>query len=240
MLPDGAMGLVINLHEDQTRVYDRDDLTVCRRFNGCLLAGAQSEHFVIDTAEQVSVAGIQFKPGGGFPFLGMPADELHGQHVSLDALWGRFAGELRERLLESGSPEEQFDVMEQALLMRLRRPPARHPAVEFALREFQCPHRNSTVASVTEATGFSARRFIEVFRGEVGLTPKLFCRVQRFRRVLRTLAAGRVPDWAEIALDCGYFDQPHFIHDFRAFSGLSPAVYAQQRQGPYLNHVPIS
>jgi hypothetical protein len=84
----------------------------------------------------------------------------------------------------------------------------------------------------------SARRFIEVFTDEVGLTPKLFCRVQRFQETVRRIGMGRRVDWAGMALDCGYFDQAHFIHDFRAFSGLSPSAYAAQRTG-HLNHVPI-
>jgi AraC-like DNA-binding protein len=239
LLPDGAMALVINLHEDQTRIYDRQNADLCQRFNGCLLMGVHSEHFVIDTAEQVSVAGIHFRPGGAFPFLGMPADELEGLHVPLDALWGRFAGDLRERLLESGSPAEQLMVMEQALRTRLRRPLSRHPAVEFALREFQYGPQARSVSEVTEETGLSARRFIEVFREQVGVAPKRFCRVQRFQKVLRSSALAHDLDWSSIALECSYFDQAHFIHDFRAFSGLTPTAYAQQRHGLYTNHVPM-
>jgi AraC-like DNA-binding protein len=91
---------------------------------------------------------------------------------------------------------------------------------------------------VTAQVGLSARRFIDVFGGEVGLTPKLFCRVRRFQKVLRGVAHGRRADWAAVAADCGYFDQAHFIHDFRAFSGLSPTAYLTQRT-EHLNHVPI-
>ena len=87
LLPDGAMALVINLHEDQTRIYDRQNADLCQRFNGCLLMGVHSEHFVIDTAEQVSVAGIHFRPGGAFPFLGMPADELEGEWAMVSGMF---------------------------------------------------------------------------------------------------------------------------------------------------------
>jgi AraC-like DNA-binding protein len=238
IMPDGALALVVNLNEDRTRIYDRRDFNRCQTLNGCIVAGAQSEFFVIDTAEQLTVAGVQFKPGGAFPFFDPPADELHGLHVPLDALWGAFAGELRERLLEAGTGEAAFDVMEQALAARFRRSLERHPAVSFALRQFLTTPHHGTIAAVTERTGFSPRRFIELFRQQTGLTPKLFCRVQRFQRALRRIASGRPVEWTEVALDAGYFDQAHFIHDFRAFSGINPSAY-RATNPRHINHVPI-
>lgn len=91
-----------------------------------------------------------------------------------------------------------------------------------------------TIGGVTGQIALSQKRFIQVFHEEVGMTPKLFCRVRRFRRIHR---AGRV-DWAQTALDCGYYDQAHFINDFRAFSGLSPTAYLDQRSDQP-NHVPL-
>ena len=91
---------------------------------------------------------------------------------------------------------------------------------------------------MTDSIGLSPRRFIEVFSQQVGLTPKRFCRVQRFQHVLRSIYTRDSVDWADLALTCGYFDQAHFIHDFRAFSGLSPTAYADQR-GRHPNHVPL-
>jgi AraC-like DNA-binding protein len=240
LMPDGGMALVINLQDDRSRIYDRRDVNRFQILNGCLMSGPQSEYFVIDTAEQLSVAGVQFRAGGAFPFLAMPADELQSLHVPLDALWGRFAAELRERLLEAGSAPQQFRVLEDALLARLQRPLVRHPAVEYALREFRCGR--GTVAEVIEKVGLSPRRFIEVFRQQVGLTPKVYCRIRRFQDVLRRISAGNSSgkgfDWAQIALDCGYFDQAHFNHDFRAFSGIKPTSYAEERPR-HMNHVPI-
>ena len=99
-----------------------------------------------------------------------------------------------------------------------------------------------TISEVTEQIGLSPRRFIQLFSEEVGLTPKLFCRVRRFQQVLRSLQHGtlngRQIDWADIASSCGYFDQAHFIRDFRAFSGLNPTAWLPLR-GEHINHVRI-
>ena len=99
------------------------------------------------------------------------------------------------------------------------------------------PHTR-TILEVTDRVGLSPRWFIQVFREEVGLTPKLFCRVRRFQEVVRLIENREQVEWAEVALGAGYFDQAHFIRDFRAFSGLTPTAYLAQR-GERLNHVPL-
>jgi hypothetical protein len=87
LMPDGSAELVINLRDDEVRVYDRERLGRCHRLPGSVLCGPHSKFFVIYTAEQASVIGIHFKPGGVFPFFRMPADEVQNLHVPLDDLW---------------------------------------------------------------------------------------------------------------------------------------------------------
>jgi transcriptional regulator GlxA family with amidase domain len=164
-------------------------------------------------------------------------DELHDLHVSLSGLWGRFARDLRERLLAADTLTERFDILGSALLARIARPLEHHRAVSHALVEFGAGHPRS-IAEVTDATGLSARRLVELFRQQVGMPPKQFCRVQRFQRVIRRLTPSGPIDWADVAAANGYFDQAHLIHDFRAIAGISPGEYAAART-PHLNHVPM-
>lgn len=237
-LPTGTMELVINLREDTIPVYDRRDPSRCRRFRGGVFSGTHTEHVVIDTASQASTLGVHFKPGGAFPFLGRPASELRDAHVSLDTLWGRAADALRERLLAAETPAAKFRVLEAALLARADRPLERDPAVAYALNAFRRGAGTPAVSDVAAQVGFSHRHFIQRFREEVGLTPKLFCRVRRFQGVLRRLDERQDVDWAGVALACGYYDQAHLIRDFRAFSGITPTTYVAHRAA-HRNHVPL-
>jgi AraC-like DNA-binding protein len=238
LMPTGGMDIVINLIEDEIRVYQNEDEASVRRFRGSVLVGPHSEYFVIDTDEQTSVAGICFKPGGAFVFLRPPTVELQNAHVGLDEVWGRAASGIRERLLDAQSEKDKFSVMEEALMAQLARPLVRHPAVEYALNQIHNRPGARTVTSITEQIGLSSRRFIQVFTEQVGYTPKLYCRVRRFQQVLHAIHGKRSVDWPDVALSCGYFDQAHFIHDFRAFSGISPTTYLASHT-PHLNHVPI-
>ncbi len=238
LLPDGSMELVFDLGEERTAIYSGSDGERLQTFRGSVVCGPHSQFFAIDTAADSNVAGVHFKPGGAYPFLRLPSGEVHNSHVGLDTLWGARAGEVRERLLASKTPQAKVRVLEEALLAQAEGPLERHPAVAFALNEFHGAPETQKISQVTDRIGLSARRFIEVFRKEVGLTPKLFCRVRRFQKVLRQISAGRAVDWAEIALTCGYFDQAHFIHDFRAFSGINPSSYLADHTS-HLNHVAI-
>ena len=237
-LPDGSVEIVVNLRENETRLYDANDLSRVERHGGAVVCGPHSRFFVIDGEEQTSVAGVHFKPGGASPFFGRPLTELADRHVSLDLLWGPDAGLLREQALAARTPEARLDVLEAALARRLHRARERHPAVRYALAEFRRAAHAGKVGEVSDAIGLSARRFIEVFKGEVGLAPKVFCRVRRFQRVLRRIHRRREIAWADVAVSGGYFDQAHFIHDFRAFSGINPTEYLAA-EGRHPNHVPV-
>ncbi|MGP0066953.1 MAG: DUF6597 domain-containing transcriptional factor [Isosphaeraceae bacterium] len=238
LLPTGTMELVINLREDRVKVYDRHDTDRFESFRGSVICGAQSEFFVIDTAEQASVIGAHFRPGGAFPFLHLTAGELLNAHAPLESLWGNRAGDLRDRLVEAKTPEARFAILEQTLLAQADRPLLHHPAVAFAIEEIRRMPDAWTIAHLADRVGLSHRRFIQAFNEEVGLTPKLFGRIIRFQEVLNRIGAGREIRWANLAASCGYYDQAHFIRDFRAFSGLTPTAYVGLRT-EHLNHVPF-
>jgi AraC-like DNA-binding protein len=243
VLPTGEMALIINLWENRTRVYDADDPRKFTTFDGSIVVGVYSAFTVIDTDEQRATAGVAFRPGGAFPFLNLPAGQLQDSNASLADLWGRqAASDLREQLLAAHSPQQKFKILEHAFLSRMNAPvEPTHPAVSFAVANFR--HRpQRPIAAITDQIGLSDRHFIQLFSQHVGLTPKLFCRVQRFQQVLRnivsTSATDSVIDWTQIALTCGYFDQSHFIHDFRAFSGINPTTYVANKT-QFQNHVAL-
>jgi AraC-like DNA-binding protein len=236
ILPTGAAQLIVNLKEDQTRLYDQEFPHRFVATSGSVLSGVQSRYQVIDTSEQEYVAGVAFKPGGTLPFMRMPAHEASDTDVPLEALWGpRRTATLRERLLDGNDIDSTLDALE-AVLQEMWRPPGLHPAVDYALAAFDRAPLTTSIAKVTDAIGLSAKRFIERFKVEVGLTPKRYCRIRRFQRALMLANRGRQVEWTRVALDCGYFDQAHFIHDFRGFAGLTPTGY-QSARTVFQNHV---
>jgi AraC-like DNA-binding protein len=236
VLPTGAAQLIVNLKEDRTRLYDPEQPNRYASTAGTILAGVQSRYQIIDTSEQEYVAGVAFRPGGTAAFLGTPAHETRDADTPLEALWGlQRTAELREQLLERNDPDAQLDVIESALRVRLQ-PTAVHPAIAFSLAAFNRVPLTTNIGAVTDAIGMSAKRFIERFKAQVGVSPKRYCRIRRFQQAVARAHRGREVDWAQVALDCGYYDQAHFIHEFRAFAGLTPTGYQASRTA-FQNHV---
>jgi AraC-like DNA-binding protein len=238
LMPNGEPTLVFELRDEAIRVYDWKDTSHFEMFGRAVLCGPRTQPFVIETAQQERVFGIQFHPGGSFPFFRDRGREFENRHVALDLLWPHAANEIRERLLEADSASAMFRVAEAALLAQLTRPLALHPAVAHAARSFSVLSHCTRVAAVIDSIGMSHRRFVQIFSDQIGMTPKAFCRVQRFQRVLQKVNVARQIDWPRIALDCGYYDQAHFIHDFQSFSGFTPTVY-KAICGEHENHVPL-
>jgi len=229
VLPSANVQIIFNLHQNSLNVSVPQGIDRFERFRGALIAGPRSDFSIVDTTDMESLMGVHFKPGGIWPFLGSPTDLLHNAHVSLDALWADQAWELRDRLVAEPDAKSRFHLLENMLLRRLNQGTARHPAVAFALREFQTRENVGPISRVVGKVGLSSRRFITVFTKEVGLTPKLFCRLHRFQNTLSHIPQAGIVDWADLAIQCGYFDQAHLNHEFRAFSGLNPGSYLTHR-----------
>lgn len=224
ILPSGTNELVINLREDEVRIRDAEALAGWRRFPGIAVSGAYTGAFEIDPSQNALMMGVHFRPGGAFPFFGAAIGEFTNSHLGLEVLWGRFVRELRDQLCSAATPEMRFWILEDALKARLGQV-SEHPAVSLALDIFGPAGISDSIQGVARRVGLSQRRFIQVFTAHVGLTPKLFCRVLRFQHVRDVLVRATTPNWAKLALDCGYYDQSHLIHDFQEFSGLSPTHY---------------
>lgn len=220
VLPTGTTTLVIN--------FALREVTLC---------GAHAQPFLLETKRIVSHLGVHFYPGGLAPFFDFPIQALQNEVVTLDLLWGSETFALRDQVLAAPSPLAQFQIVEAALRRRLQRISALPPAITFAVQQFQYPVA-PTVANVADQLGMSSRWFRQQFQAAVGLSPKLFLRVQRFQQVLAQIEPLQTVDWADVAATYGFTDQAHLIHDFQCFSGISPTAYLA-RCGRHRNHVPL-
>ena len=225
-VPTGSIDLTLDLADGgPLRVFAHQDDLEGQSFDGAVVHGAHTRYFVIDGRAEVDVIGVHFRPGGGATLLGLPAHELTDRHVGLEDLWGAYARDLRTQLMEASTPREKFELLERILLMRLRDATLVHPAISFALRGIRTAPDEVRIGTLQKATGYSSRRFTTLFVRDVGVTPKLYSRIQRLRRVLEEVAQPGDVDWAAVANEHGYYDQSHLTRDFHEFTGCTPAGY---------------
>jgi AraC-like DNA-binding protein len=230
ILPSGTVEMVFNLREDELRIYGPLDINQCRRFSGAVVSGPYAGAFASDTTEEANIMGVHFKPGGAGAILGVPLDKLTNAHVDLTAIWGPDAARLREQLCSLRQPHARFRLLERVLLKQLSDGSRRgRGAVHFGLQALTRSHGRLRVRDIATSVDLSQRRFTQLFASEVGLTPKLFGRVQRFHHAMTLLQSASEIEWAQFAVEHGYFDQSHLIHEFVELSGLTPSDYLRRQ-----------
>ena len=158
--------------------------------------------------------------------------------MELETIFGHEISDLRDRLGEAADDDARFDLLESWLVQRarLRTQPTR--SVSHALRIIAGGLDGVRIREIADTIGISHKHLLREFDRCVGLTPKLFARLCTFQRVIRCVGQKSKVDWADTAANCGYHDQAHLIHEFRAFSGLTPANYLTKR-GPFLNYLEV-
>jgi len=238
ILPQPGSGLIINLLEDETRVYTDDGEHRCERAPGAVFSGQYTHSFVIDSTEQISVMGVIFRPGGACSFLREPMNLLGNRHTAFDDLVGASGRALRQRLLNTSTPQARLDVLER-WFRALSSARVLHSSVEWALVAIDRAPQIQCIRSLVDTSGLSARRFGTLFRQQVGIGPKQYARMQRFRSVISRVQQGHRVERAGVAADCGFHDQPHLVREFRAFAGMTPTAYVAQR-GVHVNHVVLA
>lgn len=190
------------------------------------VSGQRTQPIVIELESRCfTMVGVRFRPGGLPALLGAPADGLGDDVVDLREFWRSAAREVHGRLAEANGVDERFDVLERELRRRIvphRRP--RDGLTELASRVLTEPGRFS-IARVERQLDVSYRHLGRLFSAQVGMSPKAFQRVARFRSLLRALVGVERPDWASLAVEVGYSDQPHLCREFRAFTGMTPSRF---------------
>jgi AraC-like DNA-binding protein len=174
--------------------------------------------------------GAHLKPWGLAPFLPMPAGELRDRPVTIEQVWGRPAADgLRDRLAAAAGPHRMLAVLEDELIRRLGGTGGlglvRHTGGVIAAT-------GGTVAigDLRASAGVSSTHLAQRFKELVGVTPKRLARTHRFAATMLAIDFTGPVDWGAVAGAAGYFDQAHFGHEFRDFTGLTPTRYAEVRR----------
>ena len=231
-LPSPYLTLIFTLDEPLTITVHPDPGQPPGEF-GTLLGGLHSVPALITHAGAQSGIQVALRPLGARALLGLPAGPLAELDVPAEAVLGGVCAELRDRVRAAAGWPERFAVLDEILLRRAcaQPPDATSPEVSWAWRQLLRAGGALRVAELAAGTGWSGRHLASRFRAEIGLTPKAAARVIRFDRarklLVRKLADGaeRAYLLADLAADCGYFDQAHLAREFRALAGCPPSQW---------------
>jgi AraC-like DNA-binding protein len=239
VLPNGHAQVVISLARDYLTNANHPTNPLDHS-PAAIFLGLYSTHQQIDTIDLTELIGIIFHPGGTLAFFPENTALFTNRETSLEDLWGHAATNLRADLREAHTPAEKFALLDHTLRQRLTQSRSlRRPSVlDYALTHLHRSPGTTTIAALTRDIGVSPRRLSQLFREQVGVSPKLYCRIQRFQRAVQHMHRGADIRWSDLALTCGYYDQSHFANDFHAFAGISPTHYSTTHR-PWPNHIPL-
>jgi AraC-like DNA-binding protein len=218
ILPDGRMEIVFHLGARFLRCHP-DGRTEAQPAR--MLVGQMDHPVTVLPDGPIDVVGVRFHPSGAHPLLRFPMSELRNELVPLGDV-----ADVPECL--DGIPlERRARALDAMFLPRFQEAASANDGFDRAVNRVVAREGRVSVDSLSRGLGVSARQLERAFRERVGLGPKRFARVLRFQSVFRRESLDERP-WAELALECGYYDQAHFIRDFRAFTGQSPAALFRQ------------
>lgn len=249
LLPDGAIQVIIDLTDRPKKLYASQTSPVGVDFSRSWISGMQQRWIVIEAQRAASMMVIRFRPGGAFAFMRHAASVFTNAVHPLDSVINDRADSLRNRILEAATIAARFAATEAWLIEQCRGDfVLNRTAVHLAARLRQPRQR---VADLADNTGLSDRQVRNLFHQWIGLSPKSFARIERFRRLLRESGAVETADpsfgtdalppsdWAGLAAASGYSDQSHLHHDFVAYAGMTPGAYIAAYRG-LSNYLPIT
>jgi AraC-like DNA-binding protein len=197
------------------------------------LSGLSEHYTLVESTGRSSCMQVNFTPLGALRLLGVPLLEIADRVIAIDELLGVAGRDLIARLHNASHWPQRFLELERFFLARFAEDRATSREAVWVWDNLRRYDGLMPIAALSADLGWSHKRLIAVFHHEFGLTPKRAARVMRFARVVRSLDGVPTPRWAEIAADCGYYDQAHLHRDFRQFAGVTPAGYFAGRPPNY-------
>ena len=237
-LPNGDVEILIDFHEGPQYIYDNNSLEKIQACRHVWMSGIRTEPITIPSGANAAMMVVVFKKGMAAPFFPFPMNEIRDSVVDADLVWGSDFAEIRERMLETNNIDARFRMMENFLVSKFVSKMEVNPCVAFAVAEMNERPDAVSIARMNQQIGYSQKHFTDIFRKSVGVNPKSYLKIMRFQKAVRTIGNSREVDWGLVAEDCGFYDQAHFINDFKHFAGFTPEQYAKINTN-YQNYIPV-
>jgi AraC-like DNA-binding protein len=191
-----------------------------------VVVGLQSSSVKLDVKKSHKAVRVGFQPGGMFRLLGFSMDEMIDGSYDASDFFGNEIKEVNSKLQEAKCFYEIKEVIEQFLLGKVR---VLKRAIPFDIAMLELLRASGNV-SIEHIASLGLRQFERLSKERIGLPPKVFARLVRFSKAYRLRENFPGMSWTSIAYECGYFDQMHFIRDFKEFAGIAPGVIEKELQ----------
>lgn len=221
VFPDGCTELIFH-YGDRFKKYDSPNSFHIQEKS--FVHGQLKKYIELEPTGRVDVFSARFHPGGLQPFITTPVNELTHQEFSLNALWPHKGQRLEAEMLSAATNGERQAILEKFLLTQLD--PSRDKGIAVHLvDEIIRTGGNVAIDELAATLSIGKRQLERTFVSCVGLKPKMLARITRFNKVLQLIENRELTSFTAIAYEGGFYDQAHFIRDFKEITGLNPKKY---------------
>lgn len=218
IVPDGCPEIIVHYGDHFTE--DAAGRRIAQ--SESIVAGQLTRPLMLRPTGRVGMVAARFRPDGLFPVLGVPMHELVDRRIPLEAICsGTLA--LQTQIAEARSDRERVGHLAAFLKHKLAGQRAVDVVIQRSIHDIFTRVGRNSPDELAQRADLTARQLERRFQVAVGVSPKLLCRIVRFRSIFDRLQSST--PWSSISLHCGFFDQSHLIRDFKQFAGQSPTAF---------------
>ena len=224
IIPNGLLKIIIPYRGSLTSQQRGSLMRICPE-GSISLVGLMEQPVTIDRVGPSGALGIEFKPSCAYRFFPFSLKEIKNSVALSDEMLGQHAAELQRRLLDIPNAEGKLALVQRYLLSVLGDKERYDPLVEWAVGEIRRSQGMVSITDLCRRSGYS-KRYVDLhFADHVGLNPKLLAGIMRFQPVFRSYSQRGMANGFPRGIPDSYYDQSHFIREFKRFTGRSPGSY---------------
>lgn len=198
-----------------------------------VICGQQTNYYDLALAGRTGMIFIVFKPFGAGVFFKIPMNEIENENIALEYIINNNTLEIEDKLQAAKSIHQRIELIEDFLLKKLIKNYKNHKQISTAFKTINDHEGQISIRTLAEISCLSIKQFERKFSEFVGLNPKQYLRIVRFQNVLQKKKNNFHRNYTSLSFDCGYYDQSHFIHDFKIITDLSPKEFFETQNSDY-------
>lgn len=230
IVPDGCMKMIFHYGEPYLNHTENGESIVLKR---SLLIGQLTKPFIVEPTGETKTFFVCFHPNGFMPFAPYSIKEMENKAIPLENIFPHEGLQIGEKILKANSTEERIKFIEEFLLKKLSKTETANNIINSTIETILTANGQLSVDVISKQNNISRRQLSRKFSSYIGLSPKQFSKIIRLQATLKKLLEGNTTSLTELAYENEYYDQAHFIKEFKEFTGLTPKEF-------YGNHLKMS
>jgi AraC-like DNA-binding protein len=222
IVPDGCMEMIFH-YGDLYRQYTENSKSIIQPKS--FVIGQLRRPLEIEPTGETGIFSVRFHPNGFLPFATIPIKEMENTAVSLEKLLGKDGQEIEQKILKANSTSDRIKLIETFLLNRLTDSEAVDRIVKSTVETILTANGQLSVNELSKLTNVNRKQLVRKFSSTIGLSPKQLSKTIRLQATLKMLLNNQFTSLTALAYENEYYDQAHFIKDFKEFTGFTPKEF---------------